>query len=681
MMSFFFNATLRDWSKEAQRWQEICRVFQAAEHVRIVGQQTDITFSTKGRIYEVADGHKNMPDGEIFTCPVDDSAEGQIYFEFPGVYMGQLVSGIRLELKQGAVVRATADLNEELLLRLLDMDEGSRHLGEFGVGVNLGIDRFSYDILYDEKIGGTIHLALGRAYAECNGVNQSALHWDIIKDLRGQGEIYLDGTRVLGEAVFSCSDKEVKGRSDRMGVVRGKIDTSESIRLEDAMHESRIKILLATLMIVSFVLVSCQPAAAPQAPAAAPTEAPAAAPTEAPAAAPTQAPAAAAPVEITYMRQAENGDIELDFVKEFEAKNPNIKVNVDSVPANDNYNKLVLTTNAGNPPDVFMSFWTASAVSAELIYPLDEFVNKDDFNKRFTTAGQSYAKFQGKIYAIPWRAGASVFLVNCKMFEDAGVDVPKLGWTWDDLASISAKLTDKAKGTYGFAVVGSSTDFATEWQFWPFLLQAGGQILDDKGHAAFNSDAGVKALEYLISLKPSMPEGFTSMDLNQMTDLMVSNKLAMFEDGPWFIGIIQGGHPDFKVCVAPMTVGANPGNIAGGTALGMSPLSKHKEEAWKFIDYMTSDDVLTRWNIATNNMPPNNAALEDKTYKEGPLAVAAEAVKQPGVIPANQYPDSDALNGIMRTYLQAAYLGQMTPKEALDKAAAEWNADLVKYFP
>jgi aminopeptidase len=202
MMAFFFNATLRDWAAEAARWQEVHHVFQAAETVRITGYKTDITFSTKGRIYEVADGHKNMPDGEIFTCPVDDSAEGQIYFEFPGVYMGQLIHGITLQLSKGTIVHACAEQNEELLLQLLEMDEGSKRLGEFGVGVNSGIDRFSYDILYDEKIGGTIHLALGRAYAECNGINQSALHWDIIKDLRREGEIFLDGKKVFEKGRF-----------------------------------------------------------------------------------------------------------------------------------------------------------------------------------------------------------------------------------------------------------------------------------------------------------------------------------------------------------------------------------------------------------------------------------------------------------------------------------------------
>jgi aminopeptidase len=202
MMDFFFEATLRDWDKEAEWYREVNKVFQAAKSVRIVGKETDLSFSTEGRIYEVADGHLNMPDGEIFTAPVDDSAEGHIYFEFPGVYFGERVPGIRLKFAEGKVAEASAEGNQELLDSLIKMDEGSNRIGEFGVGVNFGIDRFTYDILYDEKIGGTIHIALGRAYKECNGVNQSALHWDIVKDLRQEGQIYLDGELVFENGKF-----------------------------------------------------------------------------------------------------------------------------------------------------------------------------------------------------------------------------------------------------------------------------------------------------------------------------------------------------------------------------------------------------------------------------------------------------------------------------------------------
>lgn len=201
-MDFFFNATLKDWHEEARRYRELKEVFEAAEKVRIAGVDTDIQFSTCGRTYLVGDGTLNMPDGEIYTAPVEDSVEGHIYFEFPGVYAGKLIPNIRLTFSDGKVIKAQASDNADLLQRLLEMDDGAQRVGEFGVGVNFGIDRYVYDILYDEKIGGTIHLALGRSYKECGGTNQSALHWDIVKDLRQQGVIYLDDRKVFENGRF-----------------------------------------------------------------------------------------------------------------------------------------------------------------------------------------------------------------------------------------------------------------------------------------------------------------------------------------------------------------------------------------------------------------------------------------------------------------------------------------------
>ncbi len=201
-MDFFFEATLRDWDEESRRYGRIRNLFQAAARVRIVGRDTDLTFSTAGRTYVVGDGHINIPDGEIYTAPVDDSAEGVIAFEYPGNYGGRSIEGIRLEFRAGEVVAATAESGEGFLKQILAIDAGARRIGEFGVGVNNGIDRFVGDILFDEKIGGTIHLALGRAYAECGGTNQSALHWDLVKDLRTEGAIDLDGRRVFENGCF-----------------------------------------------------------------------------------------------------------------------------------------------------------------------------------------------------------------------------------------------------------------------------------------------------------------------------------------------------------------------------------------------------------------------------------------------------------------------------------------------
>jgi aminopeptidase len=201
-MDFYFDATLRDWEEESRRYQRIRDLFQAATQVRIIGRGTDLTFSTAGRTYVAGDGHINIPDGEVYTAPVDDTAEGVITFEYPGIYAGRSIESIRLEFRAGEVVAATAESGEEFLQHILTLDNGARRIGEFGVGVNGGIDRFVGDILFDEKIGGTIHLALGRAYAECGGKNQSALHWDLVKDLRTEGAIELDGRRVLENGHF-----------------------------------------------------------------------------------------------------------------------------------------------------------------------------------------------------------------------------------------------------------------------------------------------------------------------------------------------------------------------------------------------------------------------------------------------------------------------------------------------
>jgi aminopeptidase len=196
--NFVFGACLIDWKQTESFMQKVKALFDAARQVHIVGPDTDLTFSIAGRHGTICAGDKNMPDGEVFYAPVEDSAEGSITYDFPAIYQGREVEGVRLEFRAGRVVKASAKKGEEFLLRLLDTDPGARILGEFGIGCNYGIQRFSKDILFDEKIGGTIHLALGRSYEESGGTNESAIHWDMIKDLRREGRLELDG-RVVQE--------------------------------------------------------------------------------------------------------------------------------------------------------------------------------------------------------------------------------------------------------------------------------------------------------------------------------------------------------------------------------------------------------------------------------------------------------------------------------------------------
>jgi aminopeptidase len=171
--------------------------FNAAREVRIVGPETDLTLSIEGREGEIDDGHKNMPGGEFFFCPNEDSAEGVVTFaEFPAVYVGRELTGIRLRFEGGRVVDAAAATGEDFLHGVLDTDEGARRLGELGIGCNPGIQRYMRNTLFDEKIDGTVHLALGRSIEEIGGVNQSSVHWDIVKDLRTGGQLYVDGALV-----------------------------------------------------------------------------------------------------------------------------------------------------------------------------------------------------------------------------------------------------------------------------------------------------------------------------------------------------------------------------------------------------------------------------------------------------------------------------------------------------
>ena len=190
---FVFNATNIDWKKISKKQTKIKRILDAGSIVHIKGDNTDLTFSIKGRQGIKCDGYRNMPDGEVFVAPDEFSAEGYITYDFPAIYRGKEVEGIRLEFKKGLCVKATAKKNEKYLNTLLNTDKGARRLGEFGIGMNYGIQNFSKSILFDEKIGGTIHLATGMAYNEGGGKNKSAIHWDMIKDLRKNGEITIDG--------------------------------------------------------------------------------------------------------------------------------------------------------------------------------------------------------------------------------------------------------------------------------------------------------------------------------------------------------------------------------------------------------------------------------------------------------------------------------------------------------
>ena len=197
---------VRYWREKAKEQQRLVERLEEADEVRITGPETDLTLSVKDRKFLNGDGSHNMPCGEIFSGPVEDSANGEVYFGIPVAVGGREVSGVRLRFEEGRVVGSSAEKGEEYLSAMLDADDGARYLGELGIGTNYGIPRATKNILFDEKLGGTVHLAVGRSYEKTGGKNESSVHWDLICDLRKGGELYADGELLQKDGKFSGYD-------------------------------------------------------------------------------------------------------------------------------------------------------------------------------------------------------------------------------------------------------------------------------------------------------------------------------------------------------------------------------------------------------------------------------------------------------------------------------------------
>ena len=206
---FYYSACLADdpdpvtaWTRQSDEVRRLADWIQGKEEVHITGPGTDLRLNVSGRKFIPCYGERNMPDGEFFTGPVEDSAEGEVAFSFPATYGGREVSGVRFRFSEGRVVDASAERGEAFLLEMLDTDDGARRLGELGIGTNYGIATGTKEILLDEKIGGTVHLAVGMSYPDTGGVNDSAIHWDMVCDLRQGGSITVDGTELQRDGQF-----------------------------------------------------------------------------------------------------------------------------------------------------------------------------------------------------------------------------------------------------------------------------------------------------------------------------------------------------------------------------------------------------------------------------------------------------------------------------------------------
>ena len=206
---FVYSACMPDpddpvgyWKKVTIRQEKAVEWLKGKKSVHVTAPGTDLTLSIEGRPFINCACEVNVPDGEIFTSPIENSANGYVHFTYPALHEGFEVNNVRLEFKDGKVVKATADKNEDFLIKKLDTDEGARYLGEFAIGTNEGINRFTGQILFDEKIGGSFHKVVGHGYPESLSENDSSIHWDMICDLRNGGEITVDGELFYKDGVF-----------------------------------------------------------------------------------------------------------------------------------------------------------------------------------------------------------------------------------------------------------------------------------------------------------------------------------------------------------------------------------------------------------------------------------------------------------------------------------------------
>ncbi len=211
---FVFNAGMLDhpdpvasWKRVAEKQQRIVDLLNGGKSLHLTAANgTDLRMNLEGRVWINCCGKENFPDGEVFTAPVEDSVEGTIRFSFPAVHMGHECQGVELRFQQGKVVEAKAEKGQDFLYKMLDQDPGARRVGEFAIGTNYSVRQFTRNTLFDEKIGGTVHLAVGMAYPETGGKNESGLHWDMVCDLREGGKIALDEKTIHENGLFTAVD-------------------------------------------------------------------------------------------------------------------------------------------------------------------------------------------------------------------------------------------------------------------------------------------------------------------------------------------------------------------------------------------------------------------------------------------------------------------------------------------
>ncbi len=406
----------------------------------------------------------------------------------------------------------------------------------------------------------------------------------------------------------------------------------------------------------------------------------------------SEAPAEGAVVELVYQNwtaRDEEMPWERELIAKFEESYPNIKIKLSVGPYAQHHDKIVAATKAGAPPDVYevipedMIAFATQGVAMNL----DDYVAKEGgetFSGQYFPSAWAMGHQWGHTYGLPWRYGVSSMFINVKMFEDAGVPIPDgETWTWADMLEIAKKLTAPDKGQYGFAYSGTKDSFGTSWEWMGHLFANEGGLIADDGTVLINNDAAVESLTWwteLLTVHGVVPPETATLDEAAIVDMLGRGQVAMWNNGPWYINNFRNSYPDTKIATVPMPKGKQDGASAGGTLLAISPLTKHPDEAWEFIKFMTSQEILKEWSTRGYFMPTRTDVLQEPIFQEPPMLAFSQSALRPNSRILGQYPEVPTLFQGLHGHMQEAFLGLKTPKEALDATAQEWSTILQPYY-
>jgi len=367
------------------------------------------------------------------------------------------------------------------------------------------------------------------------------------------------------------------------------------------------------------------------------------------------------------------------MIKRFEATHPNIKVKVEQLSLDNYQSNLQLGVRTKKNPDVFEAIpeWLYDFRKYQVVKDLTG-TDKASYEKRFLRVGMDMVTLDGHVYGAPFRVGESAVFVNPKLFAQAGIEIPTK-WTWSEFWNIAAKLTNAGKGQYGFAVPVSSaqSDLGSSWDWLTLLLSNGGEMVRN-GKAAINDPTGVSSLaEYIKPYQAGQqPKQQLTWATNDVVQAFGRGKVAMWINGPWYISTIEQSFHDLDFRVAPLPTGQTYGSAAGGTFMGISSGTQHLNAARQFVNYMTSDKVLSQWAQDGQFLPPVRSVLQSAPFQAAKLKPFVSHLDEPGVKVTGLTPSNTALLTSLQDAIESAMSGSSSPQGALNKAAAEWNQKL-----